>query len=116
MWAGALGCGMSARLAPAHRALFNRAFLFIGAMLPRAQRAVSISGAVHLDLAPSAAPATFRVWSDTFENLDIVAATEQLQSALAKAVEDRLPDNREGDRRDHHRSFLEVSLGVRQLA
>ena len=48
-------------LALAHKAPFNRALVFIGAMLPRAQRAARNSGAVHLDVAPSATAAILRV-------------------------------------------------------
>ena len=48
-------------LALAHKAPFNRALVFIGAILPRAQRAARNSGAVHLDVAPSATAAILRV-------------------------------------------------------
>ena len=110
-----LGRGTSARLALAHRTPLTRALMFIGAMLPRAQRAASMSGAVHLDMALSASAATLRVWSD-LEDLDIVAATQQPQSALTKVVEDCLSHNREVNRRGHYRPFLEAGLDVRRSA
>ena len=76
---------MSARLALANRAPLGQALVFIGAMLPRAQRAASISGSGQLGVAPSAAAATLRVWSDLF---DIVAATQQLPPTTAKATDE----------------------------
>lgn len=65
------------RLALAQKANFDRALMFIGAMLHRTQRAVGISSAVRIDVASDTAAATLRIRSDLFEDLDIAAATQQ---------------------------------------
>ena len=55
--------------------------MLVGAIPFCAQRAASIPGAVRLDVASPAAGATWRIWPDLFEDLDLVAAAQKLQPA-----------------------------------
>lgn len=68
-----------------HRAPFDRALVFVGAVLFRAQAASSALGAVHLGVAPPTTGVTQRARSNFLEDLDFAAKAQKPLSTF-KAV------------------------------
>ena len=85
---------MSARLALGHKAPFDRALVFVGVMLLRAQRVARIPAAASLDVAPPAAGATSCIRSGLLEDLDLVWAAQEPQTTLSGASKNPLPDRK----------------------
>ena len=112
MWAlevGALCHGVGAL---SHRAPFDRALVFISAVLSCAQSTTGTLGAVRLDAALPTAGATQLIRFDLLEDLNLVAAAQKPQPPHQEAVEGALSVGRGGGRGGRDRTTSEPSLDL----
>ena len=73
-------------------------------------------GCSALDVAPSAAGATWRIRSGLLKDLDFVVTIQQPQPALDKVVEGVLSPDREHSQRGYDLAFFKPSLNIRRSA